>query len=381
MFLSSKIKKQLNNTQDELQSLKRTNKDTQQALSKAEQRIAQLEQDLQDCKDQQIISTGIFNNLQVFSQSLGDFQNSLQTMATDLKEEKKTAIKAAEVSTATQNNITVIANSLHKMSNDTEKNSQAVKGLNKHADEIGSFVKVISDISEQTNLLALNAAIEAARAGEQGRGFAVVADEVRGLAERANIATKEISSLVDKIQTDTETTQKAMEQVAKEAHGYGSNGIKAVNEMKTLLELSHQMEETISSSSLRSFIELAKVDHLVFKLEIYKVFMGLSSKTPADFSDHTLCRLGKWYYEGDGRHCFSQLSGYKEIEGPHIKVHKSGIDALNALQNKELKASLKLLQGMENSSIDVIAALEKMAQNGSNNKDLLCTYQENMGEL
>ncbi len=379
MFLSSKIKKQLKDTQDELQTLKQSSKNTHHALSEAEQRIAQLEQELLDSKDQQLISAGIFNNLQVFGQSLNDFQNSLQTMATELIKEKKTAIQAAEVSTKTQNNITVITNSLHKMSDDTEKNSAAVKGLNKHADEIGNFVKVISDISEQTNLLALNAAIEAARAGEQGRGFAVVADEVRGLAERANIATKEISSLVDKIQTNTEKTQKAMEHVADKANDYGSNGEKAVNEMKILLDLSHRMEGTISSSALRSFIELSKVEHLVFKFEVYKVFMGLSNKTSAEFSSHSLCRLGKWYYQGDGKHCFSQLPGYQEIEAPHIKVHKSGIDALNALQNKELKASLNLLQEMENSSLDVMTSLEKMAQSGSNNKELLCTYQEEQG--
>ncbi len=314
MFISSKCKKQLQQTQEELQTLKQENDNNRNALSTAEQRIAQLEQELQDSKNRQTISNGIFNTFQVFGKSLNDFQSSLQTMAVELKEEKETAIKAAEVSTKSQNNITIIASSLHKMSEDSAKNSEAVKGLNKHADDIGSFVKVISNISEQTNLLALNAAIEAARAGEQGRGFAVVADEVRGLAERANVATKEISALVDKIQADTEKTQQSMEKVAEEANEYGSSGEKAVTEMKSLLDLSQQMELTISSSALRSFVELAKVDHLVFKFEIYKVFMGLSSKTAADMSDHTLCRLGKWYYEGDDKHRFSQLPGYTEIE-------------------------------------------------------------------
>jgi len=101
---------------------------------------------------------------------------------------------------------------MHSISERVTNSAKAVESLGARSDQIGAIVGTIEDIADQTNLLALNAAIEAARAGEQGRGFAVVADEVRALAERTTKATREIGSMIKAIQQETKGAVVAMEE-------------------------------------------------------------------------------------------------------------------------------------------------------------------------
>ncbi len=314
----------------------------------------------------------VVQRMSAFGQSLGNAQGSLGEMASLLRAEKEKAIEAAHVSHASGQATTEIAQSLSHLATESEVSARQVETLAQRADEIGAIVKLIHDVADQTNLLALNAAIEAARAGEAGRGFAVVADEVRKLAERTSTATRDISALVTRIRDDSTCARDSMETLARTASEFSARGQTATGDMQRLMALSGAMEGVIAGSAMKSFVEVAKIDHIVFKFRIYLAIFGMIDLKPGDVASHTACRLGKWYYEGEGQVCFSRLAGYREIEPPHIRVHNAGIAALEAHAAGDRARLLRQLDEMESASMQVLDNLQKMGETATGDPSLLC---------
>ncbi len=154
--------------------------------------------------------------------------------------------KAGEVAKDGGNVVEKTIIGMNRIADFVEKASEKIQALGKSSEQIGEIIQVIDDIANQTNLLALNAAIEAARAGEQGRGFAVVADEVRKLAERTTKATKEISEMIKQIQGVTENVVHSMHEGSSEVDNGKNLANKAGDSLKQIILTSGEVQDVVA---------------------------------------------------------------------------------------------------------------------------------------
>ncbi|MFB3146118.1 MAG: methyl-accepting chemotaxis protein [Nitrospirales bacterium] len=173
----------------------------------------------QASREQSSQSTQVASSVEEMSATANEMARNAKVMASTAKELNGMAVKGGEVVTNSMRGMEAVASTM-------QVSAGRIQALGQQSQQIGEIIRVIEDIADQTNLLALNAAIEAARAGEQGRGFAVVADEVRKLAERTGKATKEIGAVIDTVLTGTKEAVASMETGTIEVQ----TGMQLVNE-------------------------------------------------------------------------------------------------------------------------------------------------------
>ncbi|MEJ2454202.1 MAG: methyl-accepting chemotaxis protein [Candidatus Thiodiazotropha sp.] len=311
--------------------------------------------------------------------------NQMTTSITDVAKNAAIAEEAAEAANReTQNGRSLVqesADAINELAREVEHAEQTIQEVEHESERIGSVIDVIKSIAEQTNLLALNAAIEAARAGEQGRGFAVVADEVRSLATRTHESTGEIESMIQSLQSGTQRAVSVMASGREKVdHNVAQSGqtldaldqigqaVATINRMnsqiataaeeqravaeeikqnifnindrsKQTAQRARQTSETVSdlgghAANLQGVIQqfkfsgdsgldfsAAKSAHLAWKARLRDFLDGEKYLTRNEAVSHHECVLGKWYY-GEGLTHYGHIPGMREVETPHAEMHQ-----------------------------------------------------------
>lgn len=231
---------------DELRTLVTTINETSEQVSSSAQETQTTARHLAESAQNQA------QRISTATTAINQIASLMDTVSKDSAESADVAERSVKIASRGAEVVRETISGMDSIRDQIQETSKRIKRLGESSQEIGSIVELINDIAEQTNILALNAAIQAASAGEAGRGFAVVADEVQRLAERSASATKRIETLVQTIQSDTNEAVNSMEQTTAEVVAGARLAEDAGSALGDIERVSHDLSALIQNISTQA---------------------------------------------------------------------------------------------------------------------------------
>ncbi|MBB6242372.1 MULTISPECIES: methyl-accepting chemotaxis protein [unclassified Rhodanobacter] len=272
---------------DELRSLVTTINETSEQVSSSAQETQTTARHLADAAEQQA------QQISSATSAINQIVSSMDIVSKDSAESADVAERSVKIASHGAEVVRETISGMDSIRDQIQETSKRIKRLGESSQEIGSIVELINDIAEQTNILALNAAIQAASAGEAGRGFAVVADEVQRLAERSTSATKRIETLVQTIQSDTNEAVNSMEQTTAEVVAGARLAEDAGSALGDIERVSHDLSALIQSISTAARAQSAAATDVSVSMNAIQEITSQTSQGASQTADSigTLAQL------------------------------------------------------------------------------------------